>query len=312
MLPMAAGHKMQSDGPDTKCSQTGRTQNAVRRAGHKMQSHGPDTKCSQTGWTQNAVRRAGHKMQSDGPDTKCSQTGRTQNAVRRAGHKMQSDGPDTNAVRRAGHKMQSDGPDTKCSQTGRTQNAVRRAGHKMQSDGLDTKCSQTGWTQNAVRRAGHKMQSDGLDTKCSQTGWTQMQSDGLDTKCSICLEAVGEAKVEWMTSSDVQNSDEEIFNHTSVLPIKGEKQIDEEGILHSGSHYFPFEFTLPQKLPSSFKGKHGRLRYYVRMSVYSQGVFSQSGPHTERTSKFAVIGALDLNTEPDASVWTRLIAAQSS
>ena len=25
---------------------------------------------------------------------------------------------------------------------------------------------------------------------------------------------------------------------------------------HSGSHYFPFEFTLPPKLPSSFKGKH--------------------------------------------------------
>ncbi|BFZ25244.1 hypothetical protein BsWGS_28283 [Bradybaena similaris] len=119
---------------------------------------------------------------------------------------------------------------------------------------------------------------------------------------SICLEAIGEAKVEWMTSSDIQNSDEEIFNHTSVLPIKGEKQINDEGVLHSGSHYFPFEFTLPQKLPSSFKGKHGRLRYYVRMSVYTQDMFSQSTPHTERTSKFAVIGALDLNHEPDASL----------
>nr|KAG5696810.1 hypothetical protein BaRGS_012833 [Batillaria attramentaria] len=119
---------------------------------------------------------------------------------------------------------------------------------------------------------------------------------------SICLEAIGEAKVEWMTSSDIQASDEEVFNHTTVLPIKGEKQIDDEGFLHPGSHYFPFEFTLPPKLPSSFKGKHGRLRYYVRMTVYSQGVFSQTGPHTERTSKFAVIGSLDLNNEPDASL----------
>ena len=84
--------------------------------------------------------------------------------------------------------------------------------------------------------------------------------------------------------------------------LSGEKQIDDEGSLHAGSHYFPFEFTLPQKLPSSFKGKHGRLRYYVRMTVYSHGVFSHGGPHTERTSKFAVIGALDLNNEPDASV----------
>ena len=29
-----------------------------------------------------------------------------------------------------------------------------------------------------------------------------------------------------------------------------------DDLLHSGSHYFPFEFTLPPKLPSSFKSKH--------------------------------------------------------
>ncbi|KAL8579601.1 hypothetical protein ACOMHN_025554 [Nucella lapillus] len=119
---------------------------------------------------------------------------------------------------------------------------------------------------------------------------------------SICLEAIGEAKVEWMTSSDIQASDEEVFNHTAVLPIKGEKQINDEGMLHPGSHYFPFEFTLPAKLPSSFKDKHGRLRYYVRMTVYTQGLFTPGSLHTERTSKFAVIGALDLNSEPDASL----------
>jgi len=39
------------------------------------------------------------------------------------------------------------------------------------------------------------------------------------------LEAIGEAKVEWMTSSDIQASDEEVFNYTTVLPIKG-KQLD--------------------------------------------------------------------------------------
>ncbi|XP_041354950.1 arrestin domain-containing protein 2-like [Gigantopelta aegis] len=114
---------------------------------------------------------------------------------------------------------------------------------------------------------------------------------------SVCLEAIGEAKVEWMTSSDIQASDEEVFNYTTVLPIKGEKEINDEGLLHPGSHYFPFEFVLPQKLPSSFKGKHGRLRYFVRMTIYSPG-----GPHHERASKFAVIGALDLNSEPDSAL----------
>ena len=37
----------------------------------------------------------------------------------------------------------------------------------------------------------------------------------------VCLEAIGEAKVEWMTSSDIQASDEDVFNYTTVLPIKG-------------------------------------------------------------------------------------------
>lgn len=68
-------------------------------------------------------------------------------------------------------------------------------------------------------------------------------------------------------------------------------------LLHPGSHYFPFEFTLPKRLPSSFKGKHGRLRYYVRMTVCTP-----VGPHHERTSKFAVVSNLDLNAEPDAAV----------
>ena len=35
----------------------------------------------------------------------------------------------------------------------------------------------------------------------------------------------------------------------------GDKDNNDD-FLHSGSHYFPFEFTLPPKLPSSFKGKH--------------------------------------------------------
>ena len=78
--------------------------------------------------------------------------------------------------------------------------------------------------------------------------------------------------------------------------LAGDKDNNDD-LLHSGSHYFPFEFTLPPKLPSSFKGKHGRLRYYVRLTICTPG-----GPNHERTSKFAVISSLDLNKEPDALV----------
>lgn len=38
---------------------------------------------------------------------------------------------------------------------------------------------------------------------------------------AVCMEAIGEARVEWMSSSDIQASDEEVFNYTTVLPIKG-------------------------------------------------------------------------------------------
>lgn len=114
---------------------------------------------------------------------------------------------------------------------------------------------------------------------------------------TVCMEAIGEARVEWMSSSDIQASDEEVFNYTTVLPIKGEDKNSQGAMLHEGSHYFPFEFTLPSHLPSSFKGKHGRLRYFVRMTICTSG-----GPHPTRTSKFGVQGSLDLNGEPNAAL----------
>ena len=79
--------------------------------------------------------------------------------------------------------------------------------------------------------------------------------------------------------------------------FSGEDSNSQGAMLHEGSHYFPFEFTLPSHLPSSFKGKHGRLRYFVRMTICTSG-----GPHPTRTSKFGVQGSLDLNAEPNTAV----------
>lgn len=87
-------------------------------------------------------------------------------------------------------------------------------------------------------------------------------------------------------------------NYNFVI-FSGEDKNSQGAMLHEGSHYFPFEFTLPSHLPSSFKGKHGRLRYFVRMTICTSG-----GPHPTRTSKFGVQGSLDLNGEPNAAVST--------
>lgn len=55
------------------------------------------------------------------------------------------------------------------------------------------------------------------------------------------MEAIGEARVEWMSSSDIQASDEEVFNYTTVLPIKGKV-----------NPLNPCKLQLPPLRPNSF------------------------------------------------------------
>ncbi|KAH3729814.1 hypothetical protein DPMN_055792 [Dreissena polymorpha] len=62
-----------------------------------------------------------------------------------------------------------------------------------------------------------------------------------------------------------------------------------QDILHICSHCFPFNFILPSQLPSSFKGRHGKLRCFASLTL-------------QNIRWFAVISNMDLNEEQDASV----------
>jgi hypothetical protein len=68
--------------------------------------------------------------------------------------------------------------------------------------------------------------------------------------------------------------------------------------LPMGRHTFPFSFVLPPNLPSSFEGQHGYVRYSVKGVIDKPWKFDHS---TKRV--FTVICLLDLNTDPNATVF---------
>ena len=67
--------------------------------------------------------------------------------------------------------------------------------------------------------------------------------------------------------------------------------------LQMGSYEFPFNFTLPQNIPSSFEGPHGGVRYYVKVTIDRPWKFDHS-----HTCFFTVVTPVDLNMNPQAQV----------
>ena len=76
---------------------------------------------------------------------------------------------------------------------------------------------------------------------------------------------------------------------------------DAEGYmeLSAGRHEYPFNFTLPGRLPTSFEGTYGQVRYHLLATV--------DGPKRNRITRepFTVLGNLDLNKKPECKVIMR-------
>ncbi|CAB1319361.1 unnamed protein product [Coregonus sp. 'balchen'] len=98
---------------------------------------------------------------------------------------------------------------------------------------------------------------------------------------SLKIQAKGFAKVRWTESRNAgsntaytQNYTEEVeyLNHRDIL-IGHERDEDnsEEGLttIHSGRHEYAFSLELPQTpLATSFEGKHGSVRYWVKAELH--------------------------------------------
>ena len=100
------------------------------------------------------------------------------------------------------------------------------------------------------------------------SGILVVQVDQPKSYKSIQVTIVGQAHVSWSESSGSgehqttrrYTSNETYINLRAIVWRKEQVPTQE---LHAGVHSFPFRFQLPARLPSSFHGSIGWIRYYV-------------------------------------------------
>lgn len=68
-------------------------------------------------------------------------------------------------------------------------------------------------------------------------------------------------------------------------------------MLWTGEHRFPFHYTLPNKLPSSFHGRLGYIRYFCEATLERNAL-----PNIQSRTVFSVSNIADVNTDPKADV----------
>ena len=68
-------------------------------------------------------------------------------------------------------------------------------------------------------------------------------------------------------------------------------------MMWAGKHSFPFSYTLPAKLPASFHGRYGYVRYFCEASLERLNL-----PTIQRCAYFSVNTITDLNTDSKADV----------
>ncbi|XP_009696231.1 PREDICTED: arrestin domain-containing protein 2, partial [Cariama cristata] len=73
----------------------------------------------------------------------------------------------------------------------------------------------------------------------------------------------------------------------SVLPADN----GEVTVLQAGRHEFPFTFQLPETLATSFEGKHGSVRYWVKAKLHRPWATAKKAK-----KEFTVIEPIDINT----------------
>jgi hypothetical protein len=91
------------------------------------------------------------------------------------------------------------------------------------------------------------------------------------------------------TKTIVYSNEEEYFNCKIIL-IGNAK-------ISAGHHSFPFNFTLPIGLPSSYVGRAGQVMYQLKVKIKRQ-----NSRKYKKTIPFTVNGILDLNIEPGANL----------
>ncbi|XP_075467196.1 arrestin domain-containing protein 2 isoform X1 [Ascaphus truei] len=119
-----------------------------------------------------------------------------------------------------------------------------------------------------------------------------------DTKVeSVKLHAGGYAKVHWTESRSAGSSTAYTQNYSDEVEYINLRETllqTDNGtitVLPAGRHEFPFSFQLPETLVTSFEGKHGSVRYWVKAKLH------RPWSTVKKTKKeFTVIEPIDINT----------------
>lgn len=95
---------------------------------------------------------------------------------------------------------------------------------------------------------------------------------------SISVELWGGANVRW---TEAGNDDEDYYDvftnsetYVQIHTVVWKPENSPTGELPAGEHYFPFSFQLPQNVPSSFFGAHGKIEYELRTKIEHSGVLN--------------------------------------
>ena len=87
-----------------------------------------------------------------------------------------------------------------------------------------------------------------------------------------------------------------------LLRVKSFFHSDGQMSLKIGQYSYPFSFTLPEKIPSSYEGSHGHVRYFLKAQMIRHWRSNQI-----TSLGFSVTNPLDLNLIPLAKVYSYVI-----
>uniref|UniRef100_A0A8C4YIY3 Arrestin domain containing 2 n=2 Tax=Gopherus evgoodei TaxID=1825980 RepID=A0A8C4YIY3_9SAUR len=132
---------------------------------------------------------------------------------------------------------------------------------------------------------------------------------------ALQLHAQGCAKVHWTESRSAGSSTAYTQSYSDQVPFLSHRDTllaapdnGEVTVLQAGKHEFPFTFQLPETLATSFEGRHGNVRYWVKAKLHRPWSVVKKAKR-----EFTVIEPIDINTPallaPQAGVKEKLARA---
>ncbi|XP_053153808.1 arrestin domain-containing protein 2 isoform X1 [Hemicordylus capensis] len=132
----------------------------------------------------------------------------------------------------------------------------------------------------------------------SVAGRVVLELSGEARLGALHLHAEGCAKVHWTESRSAGSSTAYTQSYSDQVDFLSHQETllappdhGEVTVLPAGHHEFPFTFQLPETLATSFEGKHGSVRYWLKAKLHRPWASVKKAK-----KEFTVIEPIDINT----------------